>query len=532
MSAIVGLACLFLACLADASIARAAEALSPAVVAKQIDALVDARLKEAGIAPSAAADEAELHRRAYLDLLGRIPTFDETTAYLASEDPNKQADLINSLLDRKEYGRHFATIWRDLIVDPEDNDTRGNYSWQYIDWLTEELNKGTAWNELTARMLTVEGDAKKQPESMFLLAHRMNAQPQPSMIIRTVGPLWMGIQLQCAECHNHPFVDGWDHDDFWSMAAFFGHLRDGGKINNGQSKEPMLTEVDPEPDPDPRKRARQNLPLEGAKIAIPDPTDPNKTLREVAARFFKDETPTLPEQGPYRETFAAWLTSPDNAWFARAYVNRLWAHCFARGLVHPVDAMHPDNPATHPEILDLLTREAVASGFDQKHLLRCITATTAYQRTSRPTAENAGDEKLLSHMPIKQLSASVLLDTLATAMGQTPQAGKNRDRFTSVFDTRLSDDLATEFTHGVPQALYLLNSRGYNSRASSLGKATSGKQPAEAVENIYLTVLSRQPTPAEVERMVRYVGEQENQSQAYVDVMWVLLNSAECVMNH
>jgi hypothetical protein len=275
---------------------------------------------------------------------------------------------------------------------------------------------------------------------------------------------------------------------------------------------------------------RQKLPLPGAAIAIPDPTDPSQTLHPVSARFFHGDEPKLSETGPYAPHFAHWLTARENEYFAAAAVNRLWAHFFARGLVNPIDAMQVGNEPSHPEVLAALEQEFKTSGFDQKHLIRAICNSQAYQRTSRPLAENASDEQWFSHMAVKVLGPEAMCDSLAIAMGQKPPQGQSRTRFVDLFTTKEVGDDPTEFTHGVPQFLSLMNSRQYNAGSPVLN-TLAGSSPEQAIERLYLTVLSRRPSAPEVERMTAFVAGSSEPRTAYADLLWVFLNSAEFVVN-
>lgn len=511
---------------------RAAEPLSA-----KIDSLVQAKLDDKKVPASPLADDAEFLRRAYLDITGRIPTYEQTLVFLDSKEKEKRAKLIDELLARPEFGRHFANNWRELIVDRSEDQKRirDGYSWEFIDWLAAGFNADRGWDEMVRDMLTAEGDVKSKPASTFILANLQNDFPRAENIVGMAGTLFMGIAIRCAQCHDHPNIEEWKQDDFWGMAAFFTQVRDHGMTQNGPSRNPMLSE---KPNPDSQKetsymkrmeRAGLLPPVAGPKAAIPTITDPTKTLRVVEAKFFHESTPALGTSEAYRPAFAAWLTSTSNPYFAKAAVNRLWAHFMARGLVNPVDDMGPNHPPSHPELLTLLESEFKAGKHQYKSLIRAICNSETYQRTGKPLKGNADDKELFSHQALKQLTPDQTLDSLWVAVGRVPPTGKNREQQTVMFATKETDDSPIEFSHGIPQFLQQMNS-GVAKDPPSVGRLTNGKSQDEAIANLYLTVLSRRPKPEEVKRVSEYLKKTPGQ-EGYKDLYWALLNSAEFIFN-
>lgn len=508
--------------------------------AAEIDRLIEQRLAKEQIPASPLADDAEFLRRVYLDIIGRIPTYEQTTSFLANKDADKRARLIDELLDRPEYGVQFGTNWRELIVDrtAEMSQVRQLFSWEFRDWLADNFNKDRGWNEVVAAMLTHEGESKGKPAAAFLLANRMNFYPRPADIVGSTGKLFMGMQVRCAQCHDHPFVDSWKQDDFWGLAAFFGQLRDHAmKPGGGGAQDPTFSET---PLPDAKLNMSYNSgllragllpPVAGPKVGIPTIMDPAKTQRVVAAKFFLEKTPELPETGPYRATFAQWLTSPENPYFAKAAVNRLWAHFFARGIAS-VEDMRPGEKVSHPEVLALLEAEYKKSGFKNKALIRMICNTQAYQRTSKPLGKNAQDQTLFSHMAIKQLSPDQMIDSLNVAVGRTIAVGKNREPMTTLFATAEADADPTEFSHGIPQFLAQMNAGVAKDLKFVQQRFVAGRNKTQAINDMYLTALSRPARPAETERLTSYLDKATNIQQAYQDIYWALLNSAEFTLNH
>ncbi|HEX4589787.1 MAG TPA: DUF1553 domain-containing protein, partial [Gemmataceae bacterium] len=304
------------------------------------------------------------------------------------------------------------------------------------------------------------------------------------------------------------------------------------------------------PRPQVAKKSGEKEVKPGGTIAIPDPTDNKKTVGTARAKFFEGSLPAL-RSAPYRPTLANWVVSPQNKYFADNAVNRLWAHLFARGLVHPVEESHDGNPPSHPAVLAALADAFVKHGYDQRFVLRAICNTRAYQRTSKPLPENAeAEDKLFARMPVKVIGAHELLDSLVTVthyhefdptgrrpmrpMADNPKRPPGPMSLARFFDTREYDDDPTDFPFGVPQLLKLMNTNLTNragDAAARVAKAAGGDK-ARAIEDLYLNALTRRPKPAELERMLAFVEKQENPQRGYAGVMWALLNSAEFVSNH
>jgi hypothetical protein len=515
-----------------------------------IDHAIDQALAAAKIPASPLADDAEFLRRVSLDITGTIPTLEQTMAFLLDGDPHKRARKIDDLLDDPAYGRQFARVWADLLIKRDFDSNQRLNTEPFVSWLSARFNENKGWDAIVTSILTSSGKDADCPANLFYHANQDNNQPSPPKLVGAVGNLFMGIQLQCAECHVHPQIDKWSQKDFWGMAAFFGHLH----AERDTTAKPALiagapaTLIEVERRGEPKtKGAKKNGEKEikpGAVITIPDPTDNRKSVGTAKAKYFEGTLPSLGSV-PYRPKLAAWLTSPKNKYFAPAAVNRMWAHFFARGLVHPIESMHPDNAATHPAVLKTLADDFASSKFDHKRLIRVVCNTRAYQRTSKPLSENASDDKLYSHMPVKVIGARQLLESLATATGyrekerETPKPampkGKAAGPVTLVrfFDTREYDDDLTEYAYGVPQVLRLMNTNLTNRAAEAakrIIKAAEGKR-ATVIEDLYLTALTRRPRAEELERMSKYI-ERSDEDRAYAGVLWALLNSAEFVSNH
>jgi len=514
-----------------------------------IDRHLDQTLAQEKVPASPLADDAEFLRRVSLDLTGHIPTAERARAFIDSKDPYKRAKVIDELLASSEYGRHFAEIWADILIKRDQDNNKGLKTDTFAGWLAEQFNAGKGWNHIVSELIAAEGKEESNPAVFFVLANQDNNQPAPEKLVGTVGNLFMGVQIQCSQCHVHPTVDKWNQKDFWGLAAFFGrtHIDREGAAKN--KKGGVATVHETETTATGKDKAAKDKAAKPARpapsglfINIPDPNDTKKVTGTARAKFFESEFPTLGSKGPYRPALAAWLTSPDNPYFARAAANRLWAHFFSRGFVNPPDEMHDKNPPTHPALLKALAIEFTRSGFDLKFMIRAICNSNAYQRTSRPRPENQYDERLFSRMPVKVQGARELLTSLAIATGHQEKMkadaakGKNAmagNPLVRFFDTRELEDESTEFTQGIPQMLKLMNTPLTNSSAeaaSRIVKSAGGNQE-KAIENIYLTALSRRPHPAEARRMAEYIATQKDSAKGYADVFWALLNSAEFATN-
>ncbi len=502
-------------------------------LAGAIDRELDRALADAGVPSSPLADDAEFLRRVYLDLTGNVPTLDQAVAFLDSREPHKRSRLIDSLIDGDGYGHQFARVWRDLLVKRDLDNNKNLPTNGFTAWLTDRFNRNEKWDRLATALLTAEGKDEAQPATFFFLANQDNNQPSPAKLAGAVGNLFLGIQLQCAECHVHPHTQKWTQDDFWGVAAFFTNVRfqrEGLRPNRGRGPVTVVEADRPAGRALPALQRRQTAPA-GPTIAVPDPTNPRRTVKTVRAKFFEGKQPSM-AKGPYRPHLARWAASTDNPYFAKAMVNRLWAHFFARGLVNPLDDMNPDNKPSHPGLLRLLADEFTRSGYDQKLLVRAICNTKAYQRTSRPQP-GVGDDKLFAHMAVKVLDAEVLLDALTTATRQKVDraGGRRPGGAVAFFDTREADDDPTEYSYGIPQVLRLMNTN-LSAGSEVVARLTKQhKEPGKVIEGLFLGALARRPSPAESERMARYVAKQGDPAKGYAGVLWALLNSAEFACN-
>lgn len=518
-------------------IASLAAGKPPTAVATQIDSIIDKALSENKVPSSAQADDAEFLRRVTLDITGRIPTRDRTIAFLADTQPDKRAKLIDELLADGEYGEHFATIWYYRMIRLDDDNRYLVKDNKLQDWLTSQFNNNRTWNQIVTDLLMASGNKNKNPEVTFYLAHvddnKKHFEPAPNKIVASASKLFMGVRLECCECHNHPF-NTLKQNEFWGVAAFFSELH-GDQTSRKELKEGMVPGIH-EGGVANKKAKTDNAPF-GA-IEIPD--SKGKTVR---AKYLGGPEAVVSKQASLRKPFVSWLTGPKNKYFATAAVNKLWANFFGRGLSNPVDDIDLEK-VTHPDLLKLLAEEFTASGFDQKHLIRCICNSQAYQRTSAVLPANKSDNTLYSHMRVKVMSADMLYDSLQEVLGhgvaeKSKGAGKKggggaREQFRAFFHAEADDDVGVveDYNHGVPQVLRLMNAAQLNDTAKTVTALMKSGTPENVIESLYLTVLSRQPTSSETKKMKDYAATEKFSAKVYGDLLWVLLNSGEFVFNH
>lgn len=524
-----------------APVAQSAE-LPPGEMARQIDVSIDSRLQATKTPASPVAEDAEFIRRATLDLHGVVPTGDRVVAFLNNTDPQKRAKLIDELLASPQYGRNFGMIWFNRIAP---RSARANSLVDQVlqTWLAEQFNQGRGWNNIVSDILMSTGERDENPGTVFYLACQGNnrdGQPQPERVAASVSRLFLGLRLECCQCHNHPFND-LKQTDFWGLAAFFTNVRT--ELVTRDNKRPTQSAAIREGVEVPNLVKKGSfLPVSlTAQIEIPE------TGGKIArAKFLGGAEFATPAEPRFRPALASWVVADANPMFARAAVNRMWAHFFGQGLVEPVDDMRPENDCSHPEVLDQLTQQFISSGFELKHLIRSITQTAAYQRTSAPPEGRKSEPQLYGHMAARVMTADQLYDSLAQILqhtvgehiangGQKRKYGDARERFRIYFQAG-GDDGNTpvpDYSHGIPQVLRIMNSPTLTDGSLLISRLnTRLATPEKVIEGLYLATLSRRPTADELARTKEFVAGESDRAQAYEDLLWVLLNSGEFLHNH
>jgi len=491
-----------------------------AALAQLIDREIGKKLDEAKIAPSPRSSDDEFLRRAYLDITGVIPSADLARAFLDDPSPGKRSRLLDELLSDPHYGRRMADIWTAKLF-PRDSANRFVMREPLYDWLEEKFNNNESWDKLVTNLVTASGNVEYNPAVTYFLANR-----SIDKLTDTVGQHFLGIQLQCAQCHNHPFTS-WKQTEYWGMAAFFSKVRSDNPKN--------------------AKKGGDNTKLGVMETARPTRQKDflPESAKTVPAKFLGGPEPRLGPTEAYRPVLAKWMTAPDNPFFARALVNRTWAHLFGRGIVHPVDDMLPENEPSHPELLDALARHiAHVGGYDVKYLVKAICLSEVYQRTSKPTADNKSDVALFSHMRMKVMSPEQLFDSLAEVTGLGGRGGPKgpkfaggpkggpfsaRAQFVNFFLAGADSSSAVDYEAGIPQALRLMNSPIANNPGVARRIVGAGGKPVEAIESLYLATLSRRPTAEEKGMLTEYVAKASSPGMGYSDILWAILNGSEFI---
>lgn len=499
-----------------ARVCRAGQA-DAAELARLIDQQVDARLKSEGVRVAESADDAEFVRRIHLDLHGVVPTLEQTKRFLADTAQDKRARLVDALLADARYGQYLADLWQGYLISPlaDDQNKRAE---RFGRWLAEQFNT-RRWDQIATDLLTATGKMEDNPAVSYLIEGRL-PRAVPDLTDLTSRYL-LGVRLNCAQCHDHPFVN-WKQEEFWGMAAFFTQIQTP-------------------------KRAKQVY----EKGVVDDPSLTLANLKDAGALDgFMPRPPTflggkaLPSDAkatPHRVVLAQWLTAPGNPWFARAMVNRTWWRLMGRAIVQPVDDMHEGNAPSHPELLNLLARSFVESGFDLKFLTRAIVLSRAYQRTSQ-TGESADlQAALFGRMAIKVLSAGQLHDSLETIAGSAAKVTGidarqgTRWEFTQFFGDS-GDPEPTAYRRGIPHLLRQMNSgqfagRNLNDLVTRLN--SSAERPVEEVAaDLFLTILSRRPTADELRRTKAHLERAGTAAAGLSELAWVLLMTSEFSLNH
>jgi hypothetical protein len=499
--------------------------------------------KAAGIQPAETSDDAEFVRRLYLDLAGRIPSSAEAEQFLSDSSSDKRARIIDELLDSPETARNFATNWTILLIGRSSNPDLDREA--LLRYLQQQFRENRPWSETVVALISAEGPARDNGPANFLLAH-LNNEAVPATAI--TARCFLGMQVQCTQCHAHPFHKEWGQEEFWELNSFF-----------------QQATVERRPSSDGKPAF-----LELTDREVGGPTYYENRSGEMKVAFPKFEQTEI-DPGPNvkrRRELSRLLVSGDHPQLARAFVNRTWAHFFAYGFTNPVDDMGPHNPPTHPELLESLAEGFVASGYDVRSLCRAICNSLPYQLTSQPASDEIaddpaqGDPPLFSRMYLKPFSAEQLYDSLQVATLADPRPGPglaNTDAQRQTWTTQFFAAEPTEencesstFDGTLPQALAMMNgelvtqavSSGAPTRLSAILEHSPDE--TERIRRICLATLSRYPTHSELDKLREFVRDSARRhaqsstalkgraavEEALRDVYWACLNSAEFSVNH
>jgi hypothetical protein len=497
-----------------------------------IDELASAKFRQLGIEPSPLCDDATFVRRAFLDCIGSLPSLEETEAFLQDGDSEKRRKLIDRLLgltgdpqqdiyiDR--YAAYWTLKWADLIRN-NSNDLGEQGMWALHNWLQQSFRTNMPFDQFVRELVTAKGSVYSNGPANYFLVNN-----DPTALTEATSQLFLGVRLECAKCHHHPF-EKYSQEDYYQFAAFFARV---GLKNSEEfgifGRERVVVVKESGEVTHPRTRARME----------PQPLDGD----------------TMDHPLDRRLPLAQWLTSAENPFFARSVVNRYMAYLLGRGLVEPVDDMRSTNPPSNPELMDLLAREFIDSGYNARHLIRLIMNSRLYQLDSQPTPANAADSRFYSHYYVKRLAAEPLLDAV-DRVTLSPTKHRNLPSGTLAIelpDAEYPNYFLTTFAKprrasvcecersadpNLAQALHTLNGdiltekiADKNGRIAQLLK--SEIPPEEAIRQIYLAALSRPPRPEELSACQQFIEQAPSPQEGFEDLLWALLNTKDFLFVH
>jgi Protein of unknown function (DUF1553)/Protein of unknown function (DUF1549) len=493
-------------------------------LAERIDKIIYKRLEEAKIKPGPKADLAAFGRRLHIDLGGKIPTLLEIRDFVdpTNDSPTKLEDTVDRLLAQESYARNFSHYWRTVMLQGTNNQQQFNFEVFFEGWLRQQLADNKVGYDKIARAVFTAPPFQQQgfTPSVFYFLNENKAENLAGATAR----VFLGVKIECAQCHKHPFAK-WTRQQFWEYAAFFSGVQ-------------------------PRQGPKgQQFNMNSKEIRIPE------TDTIAKAKFITGEEPQWRDNVAVRETLADWATSGNNPYFAKAAVDHVWQYFFGVGLMEPIMEPTDDSPPAHPELLDTLAQAFVDSGFDLKFLIRAIVLTEAYARSSVSLSEESKlDIQMFARMPVRGMMPEQLFDSLCEATNFEdntykenpfqqqqfgPQFNTPRAQFLAKFTTQ---DKRIETQTSILQALFLMNGKFINERCQLENNkslqtiATANTTTQRRVETLYMLVLSRLPRPDESAKLVRYIesgaGGTSDPRQAVADVCWSLLNSSEFMLNH
>lgn len=516
----------------SASLARVLDAWEKANTSSFVDRLLVSQWRLLGIEPSAPATDYEFLRRVSLDICGTVPTTEEIQAYQADTRLDKRARLIDRLLEQPEYASYFALKWADILR----NRGTGFFTTmqrpgtaRFAGWIRDCFATNMPYDRFVAELLAATGSMEKNPSTLWYRTVRNNQD-----YVESVAQAFLGVRIQCAQCHHHP-AERWSQSDYYSLAAVFARVgRKGGYIDVEVPTSETIFPNDEGEVIHPRTGQVMNpRPLGGPDFQVGRYEDPRRNL-------------------------AKWMTAPDNPYFARTMANRMWSHIFGRGLVHPIDDSRSTNPPSNPELLEVLARDFVTNDFDVKHLIRVLCNSAAYGLSSAPNETNRADTQSFSRYYPKRLTAEVLLDafgqvleaptTFPNVKGNFPIGTRAIDLPDEAVPSHFLDTFgrpartsACECERGdapaLGQTLELVSSKEVQSKLTATSGfaeklANNGKGHLENVSEIFLRVFARPARSEELAEAVRFLDSQEDRKRAYGSLLWALLATNEFLFNH
>lgn len=486
--------------------------------ASAIDRLVATRLQQLNLPAAERCEDAVFHRRVFLDLIGTLPTSKESREFLSDPRPDRREQLVDRLLQRSEFNDYWSLKWSDLLR--VNRRTLGRKAARaYHEWIRSCFARNLSLDQFATQLITASGPLSENPAGWFYKASTNSHE-----ITNTISQVFLGVRLECARCHHHPW-DRWGQDDYHGFQA-------------------LVTQTAFKPTPGDESLTATTA----ARTTHP------RTGREIFAHALDQPMPSEQPAGDRRQLLAAWLTNPANPWFAQNLANRTWAHFLGRGLVEPVDDLRLTNPPSNPELLNTLAAQLIDSGFNFRTFVRGIVLSETYQRSTTPAAAAATDNQNYARFPLKQLDAEVLLDAVSSVTGVPEQfsgmpAGS---RAIQLWDSHVNHPFLTLFGRpvretacecervsepSVGQVLHVQNSpeidarlRHATGRLAALCEAHGDDLPL--IHELYLTCFGRLPDPTEEAAALRHMSTARDRREAVEDLTWSMLNSLEFLFNH
>ncbi len=508
-----------------------------------IDELIDEQLQRLNLPASAACSDADFVRRAYVDTIGALPSVEEVQAFLGDATEDKRDRLIEELLARPEFVDYWTYRWSDILM-LNGNLLRPEALKAYYEWIHERVEENTPWDEFVQEILTSTGNSYENGATNFFAINQ-----DPEGMNENACQAFLGLSIGCAKCHNHP-LEKWTNDQYYAMANLFSRVRAkgwGGDGRNGDGKRTLYVVETGELTQPRTGKPQPPTPLDAEPIPFDDPTD-------------------------RREALAAWMTSPENPYFARSITNRVWANFFGVGLVEQVDDMRASNPASNNELLNAAAASLIEHKFDLKSLMRTILQSNAYQRSSRPLPGNAEEKRFYSRYYPRRMMAEVLHDGVVQVTGvpsefnQIAYAGSDvadtdfypagtkaiqlydstvKNYFLQTFgrnQRRITCECERSDEPSMVQVLHLSNGDTINEKLKAAGNRVdqlvqlrrTGMSDAALLDEVYLACLARFPTDSERESLVSMLPDTGTGDEREVieDIFWSILSSREFLFNH
>jgi hypothetical protein len=498
----------------------------------QVDSLVAHKQQQLGLIPSPLCDDRTFARRVYFDLIGTAPTTEELTTFLADSASDKRARLVDRLLDRPEYADYWTLKWGDLLRCNRTTLTPKGM-WSFTNWIRSQFQQNRPMDQMVRDLIVAQGSTFTNGPANF---YRVASNPQD--LAETTSQVFLGVRMQCARCHHHPF-EKWSQTDYYQFAAFFARVGQKGSNEFGIFGNETIVRIN--------DGGEVTHPKTGA-VMRPTP------LGAQLASLPGSKLPDPDADGDRRAALARWLTAPDNRLFSRNIANRYWGYLLGKGIVNPIDDQRVTNPPTNPALLDFLADELTHSKYDLKHLLRVICNTQTYQRSSDATLANRGDELFFTHFMPRRLSAETLLDAIDFACGthekynelpagtraiQLPDPNVGSD-FLDVFGRPLrliACECERVAEPNLSQTLQLMNGNKVNGKVTQgdgrLAKLINAGLPDDSVlKDLYIATLARPPKQAERAQVLGALMFAPDRKAVYEDVLVTLLNSKEFLFNH